>query len=213
MKQKEQTLNRGEIAREMKVTPSSIDDWVVRGCPCERRGLRGIPSAFSLEAVREWRVRDLANRRNTAINHGQRLDDPALHGREHLNVVRDMVEDSARHFLWFAFTRGTDAMIGDLTDHGMGRETAERTVGASYIFFLHLYELWLTGDEYSKAAGESQNLDLDGIARCFQPAYNGKSAPPSKFDLDDNLQLPKPIERLLNQHRANRLKKRRARAT
>ncbi len=190
----------------MRVTPSSMDDWVVRGCPCEKCGLRGIPSAFSLEAVREWRARDLVSRGNRVSHGGQRLDDPALFGKEHLNLVRDMVEDAARHFLWFAFTRGTDAIVHDLIEHGMDKETAERTVGASYIFFIHLYELWLTHDEFSKAYIATQDLDLDGIARCFQPSYNGKSAPPSKFALDD-LDLPKPIERLLNESRARRRKK------
>ena len=50
------TVNRSEIAEIFGVDVTTIDRWIRRGCPLQRRGGGGRPHEFNTKAVHEWHV-------------------------------------------------------------------------------------------------------------------------------------------------------------
>jgi terminase small subunit / prophage DNA-packing protein len=55
MASNKQTLNRSELAHLFRRSPSTIDEWVRRGCPYVTRGARGREWTFDPAAVADWR--------------------------------------------------------------------------------------------------------------------------------------------------------------
>src|SRR5947207_4859972 len=47
-------LNRNECAKAFDVTPRTIDEWVLAGCPIEKRGSRGVASVFDSGKIHRW---------------------------------------------------------------------------------------------------------------------------------------------------------------
>ena len=47
-------LNRAELAQALRVSLNTINAWVIRGCPMESAGGRGVASVFNWNAVERW---------------------------------------------------------------------------------------------------------------------------------------------------------------
>ncbi len=56
----ELTYNRSDLAREYGVSLVTVDNWVRRGCPHERRRNGRSDYLFRLHEVAQWRARQLA---------------------------------------------------------------------------------------------------------------------------------------------------------
>lgn len=54
-----QILNRSQMADNLGVAMTTLDDWIRRGCPVVERGGRGRAWKFNSAAVRSWRDNDI----------------------------------------------------------------------------------------------------------------------------------------------------------
>lgn len=49
-------VNRADLAKLQGVSPPTIDGWIAKGCPVEKKGSRGKPWEFNTAKVTEWRL-------------------------------------------------------------------------------------------------------------------------------------------------------------
>ena len=189
-----ETINRAELARELGVSLPTIDDWVRRGCPVVSKGSKGRASEFSISEVRAWRAEDVANRCYSR----EELRILRQSGQEHLNSLRLRVEDSAKHFLWYSFTRGSDIMVEYLRDkRGIPENEAKKVVVAFYLHWSYIYEFWLNDDAYNRALKDHSGSDLDDEFKDFTlGCYKATSFPPTNFDVG-KMELPNVLNRYM----------------
>ena len=189
--------NRAQLAKEFGISLPTVDDWVRRGCPVVSKGGQGRECKFSIRDVRAWRARDIALR----YYGPEELDIMRESGIEHLNVIRRRVEDSARHFLWYSFSIGSDLMVEHFVETGqMSALDAKKTLAAFYVYWAHIYEKWLTEDAYNHDLKDQYGEDLDdefhGVT-CGQ--YKASSFPPSNFSIDTDIQIPNFFQHFMDE--------------
>src|SRR5438128_11748072 len=125
--------NRAQTAGVMETTVTTLDTWVKRGCPVISRSGKGRSCSFSLTAVRKWRAKDLQRKYPPNV-----AAEMAKLGKEHVNGLRDRVEDAAKHFLWWSFAAGAPILVDDLVQQkGFKDIEAKRLLGTFYLYRVH----------------------------------------------------------------------------
>jgi hypothetical protein len=128
-------------------------------------------------------------------------------GKEHVNGLRERVEDAARHFLWWSFATGASLFVEDMVEQGRFKDSeAKRLICTVYFYWVHLFERWLTGDIYNETLEANKVYGLDEEMRVMScGCYKWQSAPPSSFDIDRDIKTPKIIEEYFTELRSQRL--------
>ena len=196
--------NRTDTAAAMNISMTTLDNWVRRGCPVISRDGRGRNAKFSLVAVRQWRVKDLQRSYPAHV-----AEEMARLGREHANALRQRVEGAAAHFLWWSFSHGGPILFEDLhKQEGLTELEAKRYVCFFWLYWIHLFEAWLTGDAYNKNLEQCIGSNLDDEMRTISCGrYKWHSMPPSNFDIDRDTPRPRIVEEYGNDLRKARTRR------
>lgn len=66
-------VSRNGLAKALGVSLPTVDAWMRRGCPVQKRGGPGKPSEFDLDAVRRW-VERYVSRGSKIVSNGKTFD-------------------------------------------------------------------------------------------------------------------------------------------
>ena len=195
------TVNRAELARLMRVSLPTIDDWQRRGCPSRSQGARGRSYGFNVQDVIEWRVKD--ERRRQGLPPALAADDP--NGDKFplgYNPLRQISYNSVRSFMKLALHElALEDMVDDVRKHTSCDERAARmAVGSICYFQWMLWAKWVREDWFNRACDQ----DLDDVVLKMNSRAKFIRGPIPDEKIENGEHVPDAVHNLLSELFAGR---------
>ncbi len=168
-------VNKGELARMLRVSTPTIDTMIAEGCPVAAGGSNGVPYEFDFEKVKAWREERDAKRADAEQARQQRINaaQSELFGGQQLapNGVSDIRESLEAERLAIIVSR----QKGDLVARGDVRNDYAAMLGVVRQHALG----WSTTLGRLAGLNPEQQKEADRLARSMLVAMHGQIKDPA----------------------------------
>lgn len=179
-------INKRELAEEMNVSLTTIDNWIRKGLPYITRGDRDTAWGFNLEDCEAWRLNYERTSKGKA---------PIPKGSSG-NLLRDLTTLACNHFFEYLTNKTEDKILEFCQKAGIKKKNAETLWASLYILFCTSFKEYREGDCFNVFLKEdSEEYDIDTVwnLMCGHSLQVTKTKP----NVEANFKVPPKVSKII----------------